>query len=103
VRRRSAGFVLTNGDAEEIAITYVSGAGSTTLTYQASACVPSTDTFTTGLAYTQPTNGIEDMAGNDLASFTGAGAKTVTNGSTPIMRPCDFSFYSSRISTFWNG
>jgi hypothetical protein len=77
----SAGFTLTNGDSEEISLTYVSGAGSDTLVYQTSVCVPSTDTFTTGLVYTQPTNGIEDMAGNDLASFTGAGAKTVTNGS----------------------
>jgi len=77
----SAGFTLTNGDSEEISLTYVSGAGSDTLTYQTSVCVPSTDTFTSGLVYTQPTNGIEDMAGNDLASFSGAGAKTVTNGS----------------------
>lgn len=84
----SGGFTLTNGDAEEIAITYVSGANSDTLVYQTSACVPSTDTFTTGLAYTQPTNGIEDLAGNDLASFTGAGAKTVTNGST---QSCDLA------------
>ena len=77
----SGGFVLTNGDSEEIALIYVSGAGSTTLTYQSSVCIPSTDTFTAGLVYTQPTDGIEDMAGLDLASFTGAGAKTVTNGS----------------------
>lgn len=84
----SAGFTLTNGGSEEIAITYVSGSGSATLTYHASACVPSTDTFTSGLVYTQPGNGIEDMAGNDLASFSGAGAKTVTNGST---QACDLA------------
>jgi hypothetical protein len=84
----NAGFTLTNGDAEEISLAYVSGAGSTTLTYQSSACIPSTDTFVAGLVYTQPTNGIEDLAGNDLASFTGAGAKTVTNGST---QSCDLA------------
>lgn len=84
----SAGFTLTNGDSEEISLTYVSGAGSDTLTYQTSVCVPSTDTFTSGLVYTQPTNGIEDMAGNDLASFSGAGAKTVTNGSS---QSCDLA------------
>lgn len=84
----NAGFTLTNGDAEEISLAYVSGAGSTTLTYQSSACIPSTDTFVAGLVYTQPTNGIEDMAGNDLASFSGAGAKTVTNGST---QSCDLA------------
>ena len=84
----SAGFVLTNGDAETIGITYVSGANSDTLVYQTAACVPSTDTFTTGLSYTQPANGIEDIAGNDLASFSGAGAKTVTNGST---QACDLA------------
>src|SRR5574343_1931572 len=77
----STGFTLTNGDSEEIGLTYVSGSASTSLVYQSSVCIPSTDTFTTGLVYTQPANGIEDMAGNDLASFTGAGAKTVTNGS----------------------
>ena len=84
----NGGFVLTNGDSEAISLTYVSGAGSTTLTYQTTACVPSTDTFTAGLVYTQPTNGIEDLAGNDLASFSGAGAKTVTNGST---QSCDLA------------
>ena len=84
----NAGFTLTNGDAEEISLAYVSGAGSTTLTYQSSACIPSTDTFVAGLVYTQPTNGIEDMAGNDLATFSGAGAKTVTNGST---QSCDLA------------
>ena len=77
----STGFTLTNGDSEEIGLTYVSGSASTSLVYQSSVCIPSTDTFTAGLVYTQPTDGIEDMAGNDLASFTGAGAKTVTNGS----------------------
>ncbi len=84
----NAGFTLTNGDSEAISITYVSGAGSTSLIYQSSVCIPSTDTFTTGLVYTQPTNGIEDMAGNDLASFSGAGAKTVTNGSS---QSCDLA------------
>jgi len=84
----SAGFTLTNGDTEEIALTYVSGDSSTSLVYQTSACVPSTDTFVAGLVYTQPTNGIEDMAGNDLASFSGVGAKTVTNGST---QSCDLA------------
>jgi hypothetical protein len=84
----NAGFTLTNGDSEAISITYVSGAGSTSLVYQSSVCIPSTDTFTTGLIYTQPTHGIEDMAGNDLTSFSGVSAKTVTNGST---QSCDLA------------
>lgn len=84
----STGFTLTNGDSEEIGLTYVSGSASTSLVYQSSVCIPSTDTFTAGLVYTQPANGIEDMAGNDLASFSGAGAKTVTNGST---QSCDLA------------
>lgn len=84
----STGFTLTNGDSEEIGLTYVSGSASTSLVYQSSVCIPSTDTFTAGLVYTQPANGIEDMAGNDLASFSGAGAKTVTNGST---QACDLA------------
>lgn len=84
----STGFTLTNGDSEEIGLTYVSGSASTSLVYQSSVCIPSTDTFTAGLVYTQPTDGIEDMAGNDLASFTGGSAKTVTNGST---QSCDLA------------
>jgi hypothetical protein len=38
-----------------------------------------TDTETPELDYTQPGNGIEDLSGNDLATFTGG---TITNNST---------------------
>lgn len=76
----SGGFTLTNGSAYSYTLTYQSGSLSNTLVYQANECIPSTDTFTNGLKYTQPGSGIEDIAGNDLA--TDGSGTTVTNSST---------------------
>jgi hypothetical protein len=68
-----AGTMTSGG----VTLTYSSGAGSSSLVYTGSRTVYSGETGT--LAYTQPSNGIEDGAGNDLATFTG---KTVVNNST---------------------
>ncbi len=68
-------------------LTYSSGSGSDTLVYTASRTIKSTESFV-DLTYTQPGNGIEDLAGNDLASFSGA---PVTNNSTQNAAPTDIS------------
>jgi hypothetical protein len=58
-------------------LTYASGGGTTSVVYTIGRAIQSGETVT--LAYTQPGNGWEDAAGNDLASFSGA---AVTNNST---------------------
>lgn len=72
----SAGVALTaSGGA--VTATYSAGSGSTSLTYTLSRTILNTETAT--VAYTQPGNGWEDAAGNDLATFSGT---AVTNNST---------------------
>lgn len=68
-----AGAMTSGG----VTLTYSSGSGSSSLVYTGSPVVPSGDTVT--LSYTQSGNGIEDAAGNDLASFAG---KSTVNNST---------------------
>ena len=68
----SGGFTLSTGQT----VTYTSGAGSTTIVCSISP-VAYAETVTYG--YTQPGDGFEDAAGNDLATFSGA---AVTNNST---------------------
>jgi hypothetical protein len=65
---------LTGGSAT---LTYSSGSGTSLLVYNISRTVSSSETGTT--SYTQPGNGIEDAAGNDLATFSG---ETITNNSS---------------------
>ena len=60
-----------------VTASYSSGSGSDTFTYNLSRTVNSGETGTA--SYTQPGNGIEDTAGNDLASFS---SQAVTNNST---------------------
>lgn len=57
--------------------TYSSGAGTATLTWTLSRTINSGETVTA--SYTQPGDGIEDAAGNDLASYS---EQSVTNNST---------------------
>ena len=71
----NGGLTLTaSGGA--VTATYGSGADSDTLTYTLSRPVIVGETVTA--SYTQPGDGIEDAAGNDLASFT---TQAVTNNS----------------------
>lgn len=63
-------FSLSGG---AVTATYASGSGSSTLTYSLSRTVSAGETGT--VSYTQPGNGIEDTAGNDLATF---GATSIT-------------------------
>lgn len=75
----NGGFTTTmSGGA--VTWTYASGASSNTLVYNASRTIAAGETCS-AFAYTQPGNGVEDVAGNDLASFTGQQA-AVTNSST---------------------
>lgn len=72
----ASGFTATM-DSGAVTFTYSSGSGSTTITFSGSRTVYATETGT--LAYTQPGNGVEDSAGNDLATFAG---HAVINNST---------------------
>jgi hypothetical protein len=58
-------------------LSYSSGSGSSSLVYTLSTTVNSGVTGT--VAYTQPGNGLEDTAGNDLATI---GSSSITNNST---------------------
>jgi len=69
----AGGFVLVDDDSNEYVLTY-SGPGndSTKLRFNSASCIPSgADDFAGvgGLLYAHPTDGIEDMHGNDLASI----------------------------------
>lgn len=62
----NAGWAVTlSGGAATL--TYASGSGSNTLVYTVSRSVAASETGT--YAYTQPGNGVEDSAGNDLATI----------------------------------
>lgn len=73
---------------------YASGSGSTAIVYTISRAIKSTETAT--LTYSQPGNGIEDAAGNDLVSFSG---QAVTNNSTQNAAPTDISLSGSTVYT----
>jgi len=76
----SAGWAVSMSTQGAIALTYASGSTSSTLLYTGSKTVKAGETVTFGLYYSQPNNGIENLAGNDLASIIVA--KSVTNNST---------------------
>lgn len=84
--------LATNGAA--VTLSYTSGTGTNTLVCATSRTVSSTETLTR--SYVQPGNGIRDVAGNYLASFS---AQAVTNGSTVNGAPTDISLSSSSVLT----
>ena len=72
----NAGFTLgMSGGA--VTASYNTGAGSSVHVYTLSRTVNNGETGT--IAYSQPINGVEDMAGNDIATYSG---QTVVNNST---------------------
>lgn len=72
----STGLTLSaSGGA--VSASYSSGAGSSSLSFSLDRTILAVETATR--SYTQPGNGFEDAAGNDLATFSG---QTVTNNST---------------------
>lgn len=64
-------------------LTYLSGNNSTTFRYSVSPLI--TNGFSATVGYTQPGNGVEDPAGNDLASFSGT--NLVNNSQQPDTSP----------------
>lgn len=72
----NGGFALT-ATLGSASLTYSSGDGSTELVYTVGRTINAGETLT--LDYTQPGDGIEDTAGNDLVSFSDT---SVTNNST---------------------
>lgn len=71
------GGLTLSASGGAVTATYSSGAGTATLTWTLSRTVNSGETVTA--SYTQPGSGIEDTAGNDLASYS---TQSVTNNST---------------------
>lgn len=71
----TSGFTLSaSGGAVTLSHSSTSG---TSIVYTASRTIAASETVT--ISYTQPGNGVEDISGNDLATFTGT---SVTNNST---------------------
>lgn len=62
-----------------VTLTYASGSGSSSLVYNCGRVVYAGETLSSGLNYTQPGNGVEDSAGNDLATITN---HAIVNNST---------------------
>ena len=89
----STGFTLvaTGGNA---ALTYASGDTTDTFVFTSARALSSTETAT--IAYVQPGNGLEDAAGNDLASFSGV---AVTNSSTQNAAPSDIALSNTTVYT----
>lgn len=73
----NGGFSITRSSGVATTVSYASGSGTSTLTYTLSPSIKAGEILS--LTYVQPGNGIEDIAGNDLASFSG---QPVTNSST---------------------
>jgi hypothetical protein len=63
-------------------VSYVSGEYSTALVYYTSRIIYPTATETLTTTYTQPGNGIEDIAGNDKATFSNQATTNNSNQST---------------------
>jgi hypothetical protein len=85
----SGGWAATTSTAGVITLTLVSGSGSSTLLYSGNKTVLNGESITSGLNYTQPTNGIEDLSGTDLAnissfSVTNTSTQTIPDGNTLI-------------------
>ena len=74
----NGGFAIASCSGGAVTPTYSSGDGSVTLVYTLSRTIEVGEIGCT-VAYTQPGNGLEDSAGNDVATF---GAQSVTNNST---------------------
>lgn len=72
----SGGWLLTMSGGP-VLLSYTSGEGSTALVYSLNRVIMFDETGT--VAYSQAGDGIEDLSGNDLASFAGA---AVINNST---------------------
>lgn len=89
----SAGLTLvaTGGNA---ALTYASGDTADTFVFTSARALSSTETAT--ITYVNPGNGLEDAAGNDLASFSGL---SVTNNSTVNSAPTDISISGTTVYT----
>lgn len=93
----NTGFAVTlSGGAATL--TYVSGDGSDTLVYSLSRAIQYDETGT--IVYTQPTNGVEDAAGNDLATFT---AQAIVNNSSQGSPAPNFDKYIAQYSGLTGG
>lgn len=68
------GGLTLSSSGGAVTVSYVSGAGTNTLTYSTSRAIAFGEVITA--TYVQPVNGIQDLAGNDLESFA---AQAVTN------------------------
>lgn len=88
----SGGFTFSVSGGAATA-TYSSGSGFDTLTYTLSRTISNTETLAK-INYSQPGNGIEDAAGNDLSTFVNF---SVTNNSTQNSAPTDIYLTSATV------
>ena len=86
---------LTAGD--NIAMSYSSGLGSNTLLYTLNNAAEAGDTL--NLDFVQPTNGLEDQSGNELASFTDQAVTNNTSGGLLM----DEKFNGAGFGGSWSG
>lgn len=94
-RCAAAGVVpVMTMDGGAVTLTYSSGSGTTSLVYTTSRTI--TQYEAGSAAYTQPGNGIEDVSGNDLASFV---IELITNNSAQVL-PGSMTFSGVGALTF---
>ena len=72
----AAGWTATWSVSGATTYTYSSGSGTSTILMTGDNTIDGAETVTDGLDYTQPTNGWEDLAGNDLVTIAD---KAITN------------------------
>ena len=78
---------MTGGAAT---LTYASGSGSSNLIYNISRVIAAGQTGT--VSYVQPGNGVEDVAGNDLASLSNSAVTNTAAGDTTAPTPNPSTF-----------
>ncbi len=87
---------LSGGD---VVTSYLGGDGTDTLTYSLSRTVPDSETGTAD--YTQPGDGIQDLIGNDLASFSGAAIDNQSEATSAITYLLEQDFETGAIPSGW--
>jgi hypothetical protein len=77
-------FVVSMSGQGPVTLSYSEGSTTSTVLCTGNKTVRANETVSVGLNYTTVSNGIEDVAGNDLATFT---SKAVTNNSVVPFAP----------------
>lgn len=92
----NGGFAIDSVASGSVALTYSAGSGSSVWTFTPATTLYKNDPLTLG--YTQPTDGAEDQAGTDLATFA---SLAVDNGSLETSWLTFGDFEESGVATPW--